>query len=477
MLANPASICTRRTLCTVVAIITVTGSLLTGSLLPSNEANASDLRRTATVLAVEKARPSVVNIHGQKMISADMNSMSHGKTIRRVNGMGTGVVIDPRGYVITNHHVIDGVRPILVTLASGKTVVARRVSHDRETDLAIIRIDLDNELPVIRIGTSSDLMVGEPTIAVGNAYGYEHTVTTGIISSLHRTVHVSDKQMYKDQIQTSAGINPGNSGGPLLNIDGEMIGINVAVRAGAQNIAFAIPVDSVMEIAAKLMSAQRIDGLWHGMVAESKTAKFGEFVVGEVEAESPAEACGIRSGDRIASIGETKIARALDLERALLGREDGEEVKLLVYRNDRLVKLNMVVTTPKRRKRTTPERVWSMIGLRLRPISSRHFEQVGTNYRGGMEVTSVRTDSQASRQGVRRGDVLVGMHKWETVTMDNIAYVLNYPGLSKINPVDFYVVRDAGTKTGHFSILRRANSSAGNSRSARRSKSKSVDLH
>ena len=149
--------------------------------------------------------------------------------------MGTGVVIDPRGYIITNYHVVNGVRDIQVTLADGERYIAKLVARDPETDLAIIKIDAKQEIPVISIGTSSDLMTGETVIAMGNAYGYEHTVTRGIVSALRRSVQVNEAQNYDDLIQTDASINPGNSGGPLLNIDGEMIGINVAVRAGARD--------------------------------------------------------------------------------------------------------------------------------------------------------------------------------------------------------------------------------------------------
>ena len=150
--------------------------------------------------------------------------------------MGTGVVVDPRGYIVTNYHVVEGVRQINVTLASGEAHIARLVSHDPETDLAIIKIPTKVAMPLISIGRSDDLMVGEEVIAIGNAYGYEHTHTRGIISALHRTVKVTDSQYYRDLIQTDASINPGNSGGPLLNVDGQMIGINVAVRVGAQGI-------------------------------------------------------------------------------------------------------------------------------------------------------------------------------------------------------------------------------------------------
>ena len=187
-------------------------------------ATASEPRRTAIVRAIESTRDSVVNIHGQKLVAA--NDDTSGEQ-RRVNGMGTGVVIDPRGYVVTNYHVVEGVRRIEVTLASGKTVSATLVSHDPRTDLAVIKVAADGPLPVIAIGTSSDLMIGETVLALGNAFGYEHTVTRGIISALHRDVEVSRTQRYDDLIQTDASINPGNSGGPLLNINGEVIGLSL----------------------------------------------------------------------------------------------------------------------------------------------------------------------------------------------------------------------------------------------------------
>ena len=196
-------------------------------------ASRAESRRTAIVLAIESQRDSVVNIHGQKLVGG-ADDGTDGE-VRRVNGMGTGVVVDPRGYAVTNYHVVEGVRRIEVTLASGKAVAASLVSHDPRTDLAVIKIDTDDSLPVATIGTSSDLMIGETVLALGNAYGYEHTVTRGIVSALHRNVEVSRTQRYEDLIQTDASINPGNSGGPLLNIDGQVIGINVAVRAGGRS--------------------------------------------------------------------------------------------------------------------------------------------------------------------------------------------------------------------------------------------------
>ncbi len=228
-------------------------------------AHASELRKTPIVQAVAGARDSVVNIHGQKLLTAADDPQIPGDNPRKVNGMGTGIVIDERGYIITNFHVVDGVKKIEVTLSDESTTTAQLVSTDPVNDLAIVKIDVSRKLPVITIGTSNDLMVGETVIALGNAYGYEHTATDGIVSAIHRSVQVSDTQSYEDLIQTDASINPGNSGGPLLNIDGEMIGINVAVRAGAQGIGFAIPVDKAMAVAAKLISAERVERKYHGV--------------------------------------------------------------------------------------------------------------------------------------------------------------------------------------------------------------------
>ena len=147
--------------------------------------------------------------------------------------MGTGIIIDERGYIVTNQHVIAGVDSLRVTLYDGSTFTAEPISYDVKHDLAIIKIEASRPLPVIPLGTSSDLRLGESVIAIGNAFGYEHTVTAGIISSLSRDVEVNEHQSYKNLLQTDASINPGNSGGPLLNLDGEVIGINVAIRAGA----------------------------------------------------------------------------------------------------------------------------------------------------------------------------------------------------------------------------------------------------
>jgi len=419
----------------------------------SNAVFASDLRRNAIVKAVERVRPSVVNIHGHKTVS-EIASRKVSDATRKVNGMGTGVIVDPRGYIITNHHVVDGVARIQVTMADQKTVIAKLVAKDPKIDLAIIKIPSEGTLPTIKIGTSRDLMTGESVIAIGNAYGYDHTVTVGIISALHRTVQVSEVQDYQNLIQTDASINPGNSGGPLLNIDGDLIGINVAVRVGAQGIGFALPVDEVMEIASKLLSIRHMESRWHGIQGISRISDQGhEFVVSNVKKDSPAGKSGLKAGDIVKRIGKTDVARALDVERALLGQTAGEEIDVIVRRDGQSFRAQMELASISRRTATdTKDRIWSLLGLRVEPMSTSQFRQLTSRYRGGLRVTAVRPGSPVASQGIHRNDILVGMHVWETVSLENLAYVINRKDLSELQPLKFYILRGRETLYGYLPI-------------------------
>jgi len=425
-----------------------------GSVLAYAPVHGSELRRTPIVRAVEKARPSVVNIRGEKTLGSAGTAAMSGEAGKRVNGMGTGVVIDPLGYIVTNHHVIDGVREIQVTTADDEQYTARLVSRDPETDLAIIKIEPDKPLPAIHIGTSRDLMPGEPVVALGNAYGYEHTATRGIISALHRAVQVSDAQYYDDLIQTDASINPGNSGGPLLNIDGDMIGVNVAVRAGAQGIGFAIPVDKAMAVAAELLAAQSRQKGWHGLELADETPQAGPgLVVQSVAEESPAKKAGLEPGDSITRIGDTELVRPLDFHRAILALDVGQPINMSVRRGDESLTLTIELANVPGNREPGPGPYWDWLGLELDPIPTQEFQQkYRTRYRGGLTIAAVRPNSPAAAQGIRQGDILVGMHVWETISTKNVDYVVNHPDLPSLNPVKFYILRGSETLYGYLPI-------------------------
>ena len=433
-------------------------SLIAGQLVPL--AHGSDRRMTPLVRAVQMAKASVVNIHSEKTSFGGDAVFDAGRG-RKVNGMGTGIVIDPRGYIVTNHHVVNGVDSLRVTLDDGSTFAARVVSYDRSQDLAIIKIEASQTLTVMPIGTSSDLMLGETVFAVGNAFGYEHTVTSGIVSALSRDVEVNEKQSYSNLIQTDASINPGNSGGPLLNLDGKVVGINVAIRAGAQRIGFAIPIDDARRVIAKLLSIEQLDSTLHGVITNDvKSATEQILVVSDARPDSPAAKAGLEKGDIIVQAGQVQVHDGADFERALLGRSAGEVIDVKVRRGDEteIFKLTLDQISQSRRvsqpvdRVDTPSLSWKLLGIELQDASPHQLSEVGPRYRGGMRVSRIRKGGPGELNGIQPGDILVGLHIWETLNKDNITYVLNHRELKTFNPLKFYLVRSGETLYGHIKL-------------------------
>ena len=406
-------------------------------------------RMTPLVRAIQECRLSVVNLRGKKTI---VDEKSATKT-KQVNGMGTGVVIDKRGYILTNYHVVQGVKTIEVTTGDRQKTTARLLAHDPETDLAVLKIDVDQPLPVISVGTSSDLMLGETVTAVGNAYGYEHTVTVGIISQLGRTVQVNDEQIYRNLIQTDAAINPGNSGGPLMNVYGEMIGINVAVRIGAQGIAFAIPVNDAMKVAAKLIRKLVTDDVYHGV--ETRTIYVDDqprLVVSSVEPNSPGEAAGIRKGDRITQVNKAHSSHDMHFHSAFVGEEFRRGVELMLSSRgvDRNVRLK-----PKQVESSVSLVAWNDIGVKVIDVAPNEMQGMHKNYKRGLRVTGVRPASPAEDEGILAGDIIVAMHGWKTETTENLKFVLKEELVRNRGDFMFYILRDREPFWGQMRIAER----------------------
>ena len=431
---------------------------------------AATLRETPLVLAVKRAKNSVVNIHSVKTAFSGEGLFSSGKG-RKVNGMGSGILIDERGYIVTNHHVVKGVDSLRITLHDGSSYTARLISTDAIHDLAIIKIDTNKTLEVMPLGTSSDLMLGETVVAVGNAFGYEHTVTSGIISALSRDVEVNESQSYKNLIQTDASINPGNSGGPLLNLDGEVIGINVAIRAGAQRIGFAIPIDDARKVIAELLSIEKMNGSYHGLESQDiKSGKQRQMVVSSACLNSPAEKAGFQSGDVVIQAGTIKIIDRADFERALLGHTFGEKIDVIVQRGE--IEKTLTIKLGQKKKHTVSsagaetvfranndphqkkniEKIWKILGLKLAILPNNDSRLTKTKYHGGMQVIAIRKNSPADSNEIHKGDILVGLHIWETISYENVAFVLDHSDLKAFNPLKFYVFRKESTWFGNLSL-------------------------
>jgi len=429
-------------------------------------------RRTPLTQAAARAIPSVGNIHTEKSANPQNNVFAYEKG-RKINGMGTGVVIDERGYMITNHHVVADVDTIRVEFADKSSYLARRINVDRDHDLAIIKIEGSKQFKVIPYGTSSDLMVCEPVIAIGNPFGYEGSATVGYISALGRDVEANETQFYKNLIQTDAAINPGNSGGPLVNIDGEVIGINVAIRANAQKIGFAIPIDDVRKIVERLISIEHLEKTYHGLIPKNvSNATSRMLLVDGTHPDSPAATAGLKAGDVILHAGDVDIADGADWERSLLGHHVGDKVEVTVRRSDKLEKITLVlgeytggrvvshseplsVRPVVKSDSVADEKYWSQLGLKFVALPDSQKSVVGPKYRGGLRVTDVRTDGPSANNGIVKGDILVGLDKWETVLPDNIDWILRQPHAQITDgPVSmkFFVIRGTETRYGYLSV-------------------------
>lgn len=417
-------------------------------------------RKDQVVDVYERVKNSVVNIHSERTVAAPADDpFRQPVQPQRVNGMGTGIVLDPRGYVLTNFHVVDDVHSLRVRLHDGTPYTARVLATDKEADLALIKIDPVKPLPVISFGTSSDLMVGESVIAIGNAYGYEHSVTDGRVSFKGRDVSLNKDTGYKGLIQTSAPINPGNSGGPLLNVMGEVVGVNVAIRAGAQNIGFALPVDFVIGRSAELLAGRRRSGVRHGLIVQDRVSREAvespakrSVIVESVEAGSPAATAGVKPGDQIELVDDVTVITSIDLERALLEKAVGAKVPLKITREKSTRDLELVltasVTTSKVSLAVTTDLVWRKLGVKLNAVGAESVAKANPQLHGGLLVTDVAGGGAAAAAGIQKGDILVGLHLWETLNTENVAFVLNHKDFATFQPLRFYLARDGKLRDG-----------------------------
>ena len=413
-------------------------------------------RRDQVVEVYERIKPAVVNIHSERTVAApgDDPFRPAGQP-QRVNGMGTGIVLDGRGYVLTNFHVVDDVSSLRVRLCDGVGYPARVVATDKEADLALIKIDPAKPLPVIGLGTSSDLMVGESVIAIGNAFGYEHSVTDGRVSYKGRDVSLNKDMGYKGLIQTSAPINPGNSGGPLLNVFGEVVGVNIAIRAGAQNIGFALPIDAVIPRAADLIGVRRKLGIRHGLTLRDQVTRDAtesvarrSVSVEQVEANSPAAAAGFKPGDVLDRVDDIPVVTSIDFERGLIDRPAGAKIPVKVKRGGGATELEMSLHAAPKVPLTAGDAVWKKLGMKVAPVGAGAVAKANPQLRGGLQITDVAAGGVAATAGIQKGDVLVGLHLWETLNIDNVTFVLNHKDLSTFLPLKYFVARDGKLKDG-----------------------------
>lgn len=388
-------------------------------------------RRTPVVEIVERCSPAVVNISteidegqpaypffrgpGDPLWEDFFNRFfaPQWESRMRRQSLGSGVLIDRQGHVLTNHHVVLKASKIHATLASGKEFLADLVGADPDSDLAVLRIPLDTEVRPIPMGRSSDLMIGETVIAIGNPFGLSHSVTTGVVSALNRSIQVGE-QTYKDFIQTDAAINPGNSGGPLLNIQGELVGINTAIHGEAQGIGFAIPVDRARRIVEDLLAYGEVQPIWFGLDFQPLTPELAAYLgfsgqaallVAQVFPGGPAENAGLKGRDILVRVGQTEGPTLEDFRRLLQQTRVKDRVPFRVFRQGRY--LDSVLIAEALPDSVVDAHCLRTLGIRLAeaPIPGGPARPME-----GLMVEAVARGSQAARIGLRPGDVLVRLN-------------------------------------------------------------------
>jgi len=438
----------RTTFLLSLILVAAAGARAAETPLPSDAADPRADRRTPVVRAVERTAPCVVNISTKSVrVVQPYFWMGMPDTFkeafpelfrprRQVTGsLGSGVLISPKGYIVTNAHVVQQANEIIVTLVDESQYPAQLVGADPAADLAVIKIESDKPFHAIPMGTSSDLMIGETVIAVGNPFGYQHTVTTGVVSALDRTLQPAANLKYEGLIQTDAPINPGNSGGPLLNIRGELIGINSAIRAGAQGLGFAIPVDKVREIMIGLLTVRRAGHAWLGLSFRPDMGV--RAVVQEVEHGSPALKAGLQAGDVVEALDGRPVTDCLDFETAILDRKIGDTVRLGTRRGDQAVEYHVVLAEAPKPDGAALAR--SQFGLQLQPLNEELAKTMHLAVDQGLLVAEVDKDSPAAEAGIRSGDVIVQVDRYRVSDLDALGQLLD--PVKAGNQVLFYVVR------------------------------------
>ena len=387
---------------------------LVASLILAIPAHA-DHRKTPVVKAVQAVSPSVVNITVTKTVRSGGRSPFgdpffdqffkdfYGQRQRQAESLGSGVIIDgTKALVLTNSHVVSGGDSIIVRLNDGREFSAELVGSDPDFDLAVLKLKNGAKLPEVAMGDSDDLYIGETVIAIGNPFGYSHTVTTGVISAMNRPMK-TNRGSFGSFLQTDAAINPGNSGGPLLNIHGELIGINTAIHARAEGIGFAIPINKAKFVVNELVNSGHVAPIWLGVFGQDidqSTARYFSLrdlkgmLVTEAHRGTPAAQAGINPGDIILAFNDRQVTNKDDYLTRLFNVTKSENVKLVVLQRGKHKALTLKPQVLDGEK--AQELVLSRWG----------FELASRAKGGGAVVTRVAQDSPAGKLGLQQGDII-----------------------------------------------------------------------
>jgi serine protease Do len=429
---------------------------------------------------VEKDGPAVVNISTTKTVKAqegmrDLFEQFHNKRggppmddffdqferffgpqgrgapkPHKQRSLGSGFVISPDGYIVTNNHVVDGADEVKVQFRNNETPLkAKIIGRDKETDLALLKIDGKSNLPYLEFGDSGNLKVGAWVLAIGNPFGLENTVTLGIVSAKGRVIGAGP---FDNFIQTDASINPGNSGGPLIDLDGKVIGINTAIVASGQGIGFAIPASMAKDVIAQLREGKSVKRGWLGVTIQDideNTAKAlglgntkGSLVTSVIEGE-PAAKAGVKTGDVITAVGDEAVEDSNQLLRRVAALKPGETTKLSVWRKGSTLALSVTLGQRDSKKLAQNQQnndeegtddqagATSVIGLSVRAVTPQEAKALGMDKPQGVLITEVTDGSAAEQADVRPGDVVLEVNQHPVSSPDEFKKAVDEDGKKK----------------------------------------------
>lgn len=343
--------------------------------------------------------------------------------IYKNRSLGSGFIINREGFILTNSHVVEETDRILVTLYDKREFHAIIIGRDEKTDIALIKIEPPGDLPIVNLGNSDKLEIGEWVVAIGNPFGYSHSVTAGIVSAKGREIGAGP---YDNFIQTDASINPGNSGGPLFNTQGEVVGINTAIVSPGQGIGFAIPINMVKALLPQMEAQGRVIRGWLGVnIQEVDYLMAREFglpeplgaLVTNVFEDNPASKAGIQEGDIVVVFNQKPIDGVRTLQRAVASVPVGDEVAVEVLREGEITKFRVVIEERRDELLTAEQEIQSGFGMKVQEITDTLKERFNSPANQGILVTWVDSDSIAFEAGLEQGDVILEVNSTPVVNM------------------------------------------------------------
>jgi len=381
---------------------------------------------------------------------------------RELKGLGSGMIMDQQGNILTNNHVVGGATEIQVWLADGTRYPATLVGTDPKTDLAVIRVAAKDPLPHVAFGDSDLVEVGEWVVAIGHPRGLDQTVTQGIISAKHRG-GITDPSSYQDFLQTDAAINPGNSGGPLLNLRGEVVGVNAAIvseSGGFEGIGFAIPSNMALHIATMLITKGKVERGWLGVSIQDLTPELAKSfgvdtqkgaLVAEVAKGGPGEKAGIKRGDIIISYQGKEVRNAGSLRNDVANTPIGREVKLTVWREGKKQEFGATIGNAENITKILAASVNRRLGAEIRAVTPQETQQFGLEPQEGVAIASLDRKSPLSAVGFEPGDIILEVEGQPVEGVESFVEIVN--SLQPGQEVTLFAVDHRSGQSGYLQIV------------------------